>query len=260
MSADAVPTDPNPSAFALTPQQVRFFETFGFVRLPGLFADDIGAISATFDEAVRRIDTEGALSPEPPADYGDYGSMFADVKAVVTHDHVHFGERRVILPMVVERNEPISYLTTDPRVVGVVHSLIGQHYEAIGSDGNVFSCDTAWHCDIFQSPLEQLHIKMFLYLDRLDSDSGAIRVIPGTNHWDSPYAESLRGDLADHEQIEERFGVAGDQIPSWTVPNEPGDLIVGAFRTIHATYGGAAGRRLIALSFKEPAAAVARSA
>jgi hypothetical protein len=255
MSADAAPaeTDPDRSAFALTPQQVHFFETFGFVRLPGLFAEDIGAISTAFDEAARRATAEGTASPEAPADYGDYGSTFADVEAVVTHDHVHFGARRVILPMVVERNEPLAYLTTDPRVVGVVHSLIGPEYEAIGSDGNVFSCDTAWHCDIFQSPLEQLHVKLFLYLDRLDSDSGAIRVIPGTNHWDSPYAATLRRDLADHGQVEERFGVAVDEVPSWTVPNEPGDLIVGAFRTIHATYGGAPGRRLIALSFKEPA-------
>ena len=40
MEMDAGPTE----------QQVRFFDTFGFIRFPGLFAADIGRITEAFEQ------------------------------------------------------------------------------------------------------------------------------------------------------------------------------------------------------------------
>ena len=34
----------------LTNQQTRYFLTFGFLKFPGLFADEIGAITAAFEK------------------------------------------------------------------------------------------------------------------------------------------------------------------------------------------------------------------
>lgn len=209
---------------------MRYFETFGFVRLPGLFADDIAELTEAF-EAVFAAQQEQAYE---------------------TFDDMHFGRRRLSLPYFLEYHPRLKELETDPRILGVVTSLMGDGYEYRQTDGNLLWCDTSWHCDIYDSPLDQFHIKLFFYLDPLGADSGALRVIPGTNFQDSAYARGLRNDLHPWSGIEEHFGVTPDQIPSFAIDNEPGDLIVGNFRTIHATFGGAERRRLFTMNYAEP--------
>ncbi len=213
----------------LSPQQVRYFETFGFLRLPGLFADDIGELTEAFE------------------------AVFEDQQDQ-THemfDDMHFRRRRLALPYFLEFDPRLKQLETDPRVLGVVTSLIGEEYEYRQTDGNLLWCDTSWHCDIYDSPLDQFHIKLFFYLDRLQGESGGLRVIPGTNYQDSPFARGLRTGLHPWTEIEDRFGVPPDEIPSFAIDNEPGDLIVGNFRTMHATFGGAERRRLFTMNYRE---------
>jgi len=237
------------TSFAVTPQQRRFFQTFGFVRFDGLFADDIAEITAAFDDVVRSGGSDaGEASIRQESDLDGYGSAFSEDQLVEITDDVHFGARRVVVPFVVDRHERIERITTDERFVAVAEGLVGPDYEVIGSDGNVFDCDTSWHFDFYGAPIEQLFVKTFLYLDPVDADHGALRVIPGTNHWDTPFARSLQGGLAEWRSIEENFGVPGDQIPYWSIDSQPGDLLVAYYRTLHATYGGSEGRRLICIN------------
>ena len=42
-----------------------------------------------------------------------------------------------------------------------------------------------------------------------------------------------------------------EEIPSFAIDNEPGDLIVGNFRTLHATFGGATRRRLFTMNYRQ---------
>ena len=48
------PTEAPPATagFEVTAQQRRYFETFGFIRFDGLFADDVADITAAFDQVV----------------------------------------------------------------------------------------------------------------------------------------------------------------------------------------------------------------
>ncbi len=213
--------------YQLTAQQIAYFETFGFVKVPGLFADDMGWITESFEE------------------------IFATATHWETNEELHFDQRRLIVPGFVERNERLATITRDPRVVGVVNSLIGERAEYAQSDGNLFYCDTSWHADNYEAPMTIYHVKLSFYLDSLHGSSGAIRLLPGTNFHDSPYAQTLRRNLRKPGAIEEIYGTKPEELPAWTMDSEPGDVIVWNFRTVHASFNGGERRRLFSLNFRE---------
>lgn len=210
----------------ITDQQRRFFETFGFLELPGRFRDDMAAVAEAFDE------------------------VFAAQTPWEMNEALHFNERRLIVPDITSAHPVLGALVTDPRTRTIVSGLLGDGYEPGVSDGSIFSCDTSWHSDTFGAPMDEYHLKLSFYLEPLDHDSGAIRMIPGTNDWMAPFSKSLRRDLLDPAAIEERFGVQPDEIPSWTLRSTPGDVVVWNYRTIHASFNGGQRRRLLSLNFR----------
>jgi ectoine hydroxylase-related dioxygenase (phytanoyl-CoA dioxygenase family) len=216
-------------SFALAPQQIAYFETFGFLRVPELFRDDVGQLVSGFEE------------------------VFANQQSprMETHEHLHLDERRVIIPAFIHKSEKLRPLLDDHRVVGVVTGLMGPNYEYAESDGNLFYCESSWHPDMYSAPMNQFHIKLSFYLDSLHGESGAIRMIPGTNYHRTPFARSLRENLEDHARVKDIYGVEHNEIPSWTLESEPGDLIVWNFRTLHASFNGGERRRLFSINFRE---------
>jgi hypothetical protein len=213
----------------LTQQQVRYFETFGFLVLPGLFRDEVGSIIDAFEEVFA---TEGHARME-------------------TYVELHGEERRLIIPQFVTKHPTLNRLREDPRVVGVVTSLLGQNHEYAESDGNLFDCESLWHSDTYGAPMLIHHVKLSFYLDSLKADSGAIRVIPGTQHFRESFATALRDGFRDSTAIEEQFGVDPRDIPSIALETEPGDVVVWDFRTIHASYYGPVRRRLFSINYRE---------
>jgi hypothetical protein len=216
--------------FHLSPQQVAYFNTFGFLHLRGLFRDEIDEISAGFERVFA--------APE-----NEHWEM---------HSFQNGGALRVVVTGFIEKDEALRGLRNDPRILGVVNGLIGDDYEYAESDGNVWYCETYWHSDVYGSPLSTYHVKLSLYLESLRGDNGAIRLIPGSHFYSETFAETLRKDLANHDGINDVYGVYGRDIPAWTVESDPGDLIVWNQRTIHASYNGAERRRSFALTFREP--------
>lgn len=217
------------TAPVITEARKRFFDTFGFLHIPGLFKPEIATIDAGFEEVFeaerdRTFDSNVKLS---------------------------YYEKRSIIGRIVSRSDKLSWLLDDPRTTEVISTLMGRPYEYVESDGSIFSCDTGWHPDSFGAPLSQLHIKLSFYLDPLHGQSGAIRVVPGTSDWQSDFAVAVRDGVGDPEAIEARFGVAPVDLPSWTLENEPGDLIVWNYRTVHASFNGGQRRRLFSLNYRE---------
>jgi ectoine hydroxylase-related dioxygenase (phytanoyl-CoA dioxygenase family) len=215
-------------ATQLTPQQVTYFETFGFLKLPGVFAADVDDIVQGFEEVF-------AVEGHPRMEL---------------YEPLHGRERRLIIPQFVTKSPKLSRLLDDPRVVGIVSSLLGDDYEYAESDGNLFDCESAWHSDMYGAPLHLHHVKLSFYLDRLRADSGAIRVIPGTNFFNETFAKTVRRKLLDPDNIRNEFGVDGREIPSVPLETDPGDLVVWDFRTVHASYHGGVRRRLFSINFK----------
>ena len=135
-------------------------------------------------------------------------------------------------------------------VLGVAQGLLGDRYLYAESDGNLFNCDVYWHLDVYGAAPDIEHIKMSFYLDQLRKDNGALRVIPGSHFARTSYARELYKQLS-HEpnRVPEHVGVEVDEIPAWVVDVDPGDLIVGNFRTMHASFDGGACRRLFTMNF-----------
>jgi hypothetical protein len=225
-SGQLTPTGVEP--FTLTAEQRRFFATFGFLALPGLFRAEISRLTDGFEQ------------------------VFAENPTWDTKEELHFDQRRSIIPGIVSKSADLAWLLDDHRIVGITRGLVGPDVQYAESDGNLFFCETSWHADNYSAPLQQLHVKLSFYLDPLDAESGAIRLIPGTNFWETEFASALRRDLATPASTLEAYGVRWDEIPSWPLSTEPGDLVVWNFRTVHASFNGGLRRRLFSLNYCAP--------
>jgi hypothetical protein len=223
------------SAFALSSAQVRFFETFGFLVLPGLYADEVERIIDGFEDVFAH---EQGLALDPANPYHR------------SRDPEYEQQTRWIVPSFLDRSDKLSWLRTDHRLDGIARGLLGSDYEYAESDGNLFNCDVYWHIDAYGATADTLHIKVFFYLDPLSHDAGALRVIPGSHH-PGPYGGGLYRALAlEPGQVIDAIGVGVDQVPSWTLEVEPGDAIVTNFKLLHGSFRGAVRRRLFTVNYR----------
>jgi hypothetical protein len=220
--------------FVLTKSQVAYFKTFGFLKIPTLFALDMDRIREGFEEVFANEPSE-LLDPRNPYHRA--------------RDPRYEEETREIIPAFIDRSSKLSWLRDDPRTVAVAKGLLGDGYAYAESDGNLFNCDVYWHFDAYGAIEGVEHIKLSFYLDELHHDTGALRVIPGS-HFESTYAKKLyRGIAHKPARVRDYYGVSVEEIPSWTLDVTPGDLIVGNFRTLHGSFNGAARRRLFTVNF-----------
>lgn len=205
-------------------QRSEFFDTFGYVYLPGLLIDDVAWISSEFDEVwARRSD--------------------------VRHD----GLRRTIYPGSFLNASPTLARLIEHRLLSsLCEELLGHGYAYYGGDGNFYAGDTNWHSDVFDIPdgLEgktiARHLKLAFYLDPLTPDTGALRVIPGSHHAGDRFATSLQSQLGD---TGEHLGVAPAAIPAVALSTSPGDVVAFDHRIKHASFGGGPARRMFAMNF-----------
>lgn len=191
--------------FKLTPQQVDFFETFGFLKLEAILAEDINWITDEFE-------------------------------AVFTERQVqHDGTRRSCIAAFADQSERLCSLLEHPVVHGAASSLLGDDFNYIGSDGNYYTGDTSWHSDGYHDVGS--YLKIAFYLDRVTAATGALRVIPGS------HLTAVRQHWLSHNpgQSISLWGVHGSEIPSVALETQPGDLLMFNHNLWHAAYGGVHG-------------------
>jgi ectoine hydroxylase-related dioxygenase (phytanoyl-CoA dioxygenase family) len=195
---------------ALAPEQVRFFETFGYIILPGLLKDQIEAITADFE------------------------GVFAD--RGVVHDPT---KRTCIVPFADQR-EGLCALLDDPRIEGLAASLLGDDFNYIGSDGNCYSGDTPWHSDGFHTVGK--YVKIAIYLDLVGRDTGALRVIAGSHRVGDDWAakQAIRS--------QELWGIPQSEVPAVSLDSRPGDVVAFNHNLMHAAFGGSNRRRMFTLN------------
>ena len=228
-------------------QQAAFFRTFGALRVPGLFAAEIDAIADAFDAVFREHPAEEAdprYSLHRPRDteQGAPRRQIPANAAIQSRDPYSF----------IERSEQLVWLKTDPRVTDLAHALLGDGCSYDGSVGNIFNSYIYWHSDYFRSTVPSAtQLKIAFYLDRIDADSGALRVMPGTNHL-GEYRSLIYDEAhAAGGELERRFGVAEDQLPCWAIASQPGDVVVFDNTTLHANFNGGSNRRMFSLQFRQ---------
>ena len=175
----------------LNQQQLNFFDTFGYLALPGLMADCIDEIIDAFEQVWAE---RGG---------GHYGQP-------------HDGERRSCIVPFIDQHERLCALLDDPRIEGLLASLLGDDFNYSGSDGNYYAGDTRWHSDGYQKEIR--HVKIAFYLDHLTRDTGCLRVIPGSHRRGDQYAETLEANV---KQSQEQWGISGDQVPAVALEINP---------------------------------------
>ena len=221
----------------LTEEQLRFFDTFGFLKFPGLFAPEADKIIERFEKIWS--DHGGGLCGKP-------------------HDY----KRRSDLIQFIERDEYLSSLIDDPRLDEMLSSLLGDDYNYAGSDGNYYVGDTRWHSDHggmfkqFNAGGKYTSVKLALYLDPVTRDTGCLRVIPGSHREGDIYADALQemvrvsGGTHDRSPSEELWGIAGSEVPAVALETYPGDVAMFNHKTKHSSWGGSDRRRMFTINYE----------
>ena len=215
----------------LTEQQLRFFETFGYLALRGLFRDEVDALN----DAFRDVWTANGGGLEGSADDLD--------------------ERLTVVVPFIDQHPYLCSLIDDPRIHDIGVSICGEDFNYMASDGNVYSGDTPWHSDCSHGA--KLPIKTAFYLDPLDAASGSLRVIPGSHHKGGRFWQMLgavdyyRAPLDARAGLPEKaWGVSGAEVPAVALQTEPGDVLIFNHETKHASFGGGARRRMFTINMQ----------
>jgi len=211
----------------LSTQQRTFFETFGYLGFPGLFAAEIDAIIEEFESL-----------------WAEHGGGH--------HGEAHDHQQRSTLVPFIDQSEYLSALLDDPRIDDVASDLVGKDYNYTGSDGNFYVGNTRWHSDGYARS-KYRNIKFALYLDHVARDSGCLRVIPGSHHRGDDYAESLQNIMSSQRAwtMADQLGVSGPEIPAIALETQPGDLLVFNQDLKHASFGGGNRRRMFTINMSE---------
>jgi hypothetical protein len=209
----------------LSPQQINFFNTFGYLKLPGLFADKVDEFSARFDDIFRSREAEVI----------DWRGQAPRYK-----------QRRSILQFM-ERDPEFCRLLDDPRILEIFTSFCGADFAFRGSEANIFECGTSWHSDSYGALFKYTNVRIVFYLDPVDENSGALRFIPGSHHMGQSYARQLTHWLEDGDSFQRDLGLDDKQVPSVVVPSEPGDAVIFNYGIKHAACYEGNPRRMFAL-------------
>src|SRR2546427_3245030 len=110
------------TGFSLSDKQLAFFNTFGFLSFPGLLNDRIERIIEEFEILWA---AQGG---------GHFGKP-------------HDGVRRSCMAPCIDRSVYLSSMLDDPRLEGIAISILGDDFNYMGSDGNLYAGDTGWHSD-----------------------------------------------------------------------------------------------------------------
>jgi hypothetical protein len=200
----------------LTEQQKRFFNTFGYLVMPKLFsAREIGDITAAFETSIQQ-----------------HGG-----------GNKHDGSQRTMFLGPIERIPAMNTLLDEPRITGLIGSVIGEEFNYCSGDGNYYTGDTGWHPDGNWGEL--FAIKVAFYLDPVRRDTGALRVIPGSCNPD----HLVRKQKIDPSRSKDLFGVEPRDFPgNVALESDPGDVVIFNHDTYHAAFGGSARRRMFTMN------------
>ena len=210
-----------------TDTHVRFFNTFGFLKLPGLFANEIEQIDTAFTEV---------------------WDLFGGGHAGESHDN---RQRSMLVPFI-DQSQYLSSLIDDPRIHSIPAKILGDDYNYMFSDGNFFVGPTHWHSDrYYDKPYNSL--KVAFYLDPVTKESGCLRVIPGTHNVGDTFGNEVQEAMPHSERPnhQELWDLTGADIPSIPLESEPGDVLVFNHKIKHAAYGGSSTRRMFTIGFQE---------
>ena len=193
----------------LSNEQYDHFETFGFVVLRRFFdPEEVGILREEFE---RGLD-------------------------LAYRQHPFDGSERHCVQQMGPDTPYYAGLLEDERFWSTTAQIYGDDAFAVVTDANRYIGDTSWHFDHFIDPAEDCYgVKFVFYLDPVDPDTGALRLVPGSHK--NPLHNDLRESMPS-------MGLAIRDVPAFVCSFEPVDVIAFDMRCWHASSGGVQGRRM----------------
>ncbi len=201
---------------SITDAQLRFFNVFGYLKLPGVLASEIGWITEEFE-------TVWATAPRTGFDGN--------------------GEPQNAIVPFVDQSAKLCTLVDHPLLKPALVGILGEDYNYLASDGRPYSGDTGWHPD-GNWGREALFLKVAFYLDPLTRSTGALRVIPGSHRLPDSYANEVREAMSS----DKNFGIPMSEVPAVALETTPGDVVIFNHNTMHSSFGGGHRRRMFTMN------------
>jgi hypothetical protein len=212
----------------LISHDTEFFKVFGFLKIPGFFSKHEVELMAE--------EYETGLSTAVPL----YNS------AVGLRGQMNWSNMQPQMPL-------LASMLEEGRLLKVARTLVGDGTVGVMSNGNFFSGRfTEWHADTSVSGFRS--VKFAAYLDPLEGESGALRVIPGSHR--SPWHEELLP-IGMKKSLKEvgnpdAKGVSAysvTEIPAHICSTNPGDLLAFDLKLWHASWNGSSRRRMLSFTY-----------
>ena len=173
----------------------------------------------------------------------DYDSVWNEAPG----GHPFMGERTEARLPFCERRRSLSKLAEDDRIYGAVEQLLGHNIIWGGSSALRFVGDSDWHTDNYDGLLKSCNmIKVIMYLEPVEKDTGCLRIIPGSHHLSFNRDLSL---IEDTDSGRMPFGVPGRETPGYPMETYPADLLMFDSRAYHGAFGGRSGRSMMQMLF-----------
>ena len=214
----------------LTDDQVSFFKAYGFLVFRNLLTErEMAQIGNEAESAATKI-------------YGDQPG----------------GPQGKWVPLLGDSTPFSASLLEDPRFYAIATEVFDESLVGVNTDMLFWQGDTGWHRDL--DVPGNTGLKIIYYLDPLQAENGALRVVPGSHiephETQVPEVEPLilaPCDTAYQEKVRGLTVHPGDKmLPSVVVETAPGDVIAFEMPLLHSSFGGVSGRRLGATVYWYP--------
>jgi len=196
--------------------QIDFFDVFGYLVIPKLFSPaEMNQIIDGFEWSIL-----------------NHGS-----------GEKHDGSNRTMFGGPIEHRSDMSAILDHPAIKGLIGGILGDDFNYCGGDGNYYTGNTGWHPDGNWGQL--FAAKIAFYLDELTSETGALRLIPGSHKPD----HFIRQRQIDINKSMALFGFSPMDFPgNITIESQPGDIVIFNHDLYHASYGGGTHRRMFTMN------------
>jgi hypothetical protein len=196
----------------MTPEQIKYFQTFGFfLRKQLLSPEEMASLSKAFDSAMEKA-RDGAPKPAPGQ------------------------KRQQIIPFFDYDPEAFYPLLDNARILDPFEQLLGEDFILTLSEGIIHTGGSGWHHDAY-APEGFFSMRVAIYLDPLGPEDGCLTVIPGS------HCQEFRDHIVNNK---DQLGTAPEDLPGqYPLVNEPGDVLFMNHKVQHAALSDKPWRRAI---------------
>ena len=196
---------------------INMFNIFGFIKLNKIFILDNEKLIKAFEYNINKY-SKNIIDYIPTA--MEYLSIFSEL---IVNKKIHY----------------------------ILEKIFNDKYYYNGSDCKIYNTDTNWHCD---RKTNNLHLKVAIYLDKLDKENGCLCVLPGSHHTSDIYSSILNKKVIPLFQGSGGFPnnfLNNKEIPYLPIENNFGDVVIFNLSLYHAAFNNQYNKKMICMNYAQ---------